>query len=114
MEKEIIEHKQFVGERPLYGRSNLEVVDCTFSDGESPIKECSDIKLSKCTFAWKYPIWYSRNIEVKDCVWQEMGRAGVWYSDNLVFDNVHIEAPKNFRRCNKLFWKRINRNCPMD
>lgn len=102
MEMEEILHKNFVGERPLYGRSNLALVDCTFGDGESPIKECSDIRINNCTFKWKYPIWYCNNIEVYDSTWEEMGRAGVWYSTNLKFNTVHLNAPKNFRRCKNL------------
>ena len=31
-----------------------------------------------------------------------MGRAGVWYTNNIKVSNCIIEAPKNFRRCSKL------------
>lgn len=107
MEKVTIAHKDYVGERPLYGQSDLDLIDCTFADGESPIKECHDINMSNCTFKWKYPIWYSKNINVRNSTWEEMARAGVWYSDNLVFDTVHIDAPKNFRRCKNITLKNV-------
>lgn len=32
--------------------------------------------------------------------WFEMGRAGVWYTDNITVENSTVVAPKNFRRCN--------------
>ena len=51
-------------------------------------------------FKWKYPLWYAKNIDVKDSTWFEMARAGVWYTDNVTVEDSEIEAPKNFRRCN--------------
>ncbi|MCQ2542042.1 MAG: DUF3737 family protein, partial [Lachnospiraceae bacterium] len=56
----------------------------------------------KSVFAWKYPFWYCKNVKVTDCTWEEMGRAGVWYTDNMLVKDSIIEAPKNFRRCNGL------------
>jgi hypothetical protein len=53
-------------------------------------------------FKWKYPLWYSKNIIVKNCTWFEMARAGVWYTDNISVEDSAIEAPKNFRRCHGL------------
>lgn len=90
------------GERPLFGEKNLKVNDTIFADGESPLKECSDIELKNSMFKWKYPLWYSRNIVAEDCTWFEMARAGVWYTDDLTVRNAVIEAPKNFRRCHGL------------
>lgn len=49
-------------------------------------------------FQWKYPLWYSSDIEVKDSTWAEMARAGVWYTNNIHIENALIEAPKNFRQ----------------
>ena len=51
-------------------------------------------------FKWKYPLWYAENVTVEDSTWFEMGRAGVWYTNNISVKNCAIEAPKNFRRCN--------------
>lgn len=50
-------------------------------------------------FRWKYPLWYTNNVTVKNCTWFEMGRAGVWYTNHIIVDSCTIEAPKNFRRC---------------
>lgn len=90
------------GERPLFHERNLKVTDTIFADGESPLKECSDIELENSMFKWKYPLWYSKNIVAEGCNWFEMARAGVWYTDNLTVKNAVIEAPKNFRRCHEL------------
>lgn len=87
---------------------NLQIYDTIFTDGESPLKESSDISLFGCMFKWKYPLWYCNNIDVKNCVWFEMGRAGVWYSKNIKVEDSAIEAPKNFRRCSNLTLKNVS------
>ena len=51
-------------------------------------------------FKWKYSLWYAENVTVEYSTWFEMGRAGVWYTNNISVKNCAIEAPKNFRRCN--------------
>lgn len=96
--KDIIQ-EIYLGERSLFGEKNLRIQDTIFGEGESPLKEASDIELMGCMFKWKYPLWYAKNITVKNSEWFEMARAGVWYSDNVVVENSEIAAPKNFRRC---------------
>lgn len=102
--KEIKEINQayFTGERPLFHENHISVNETIFAEGESPLKECSDIELKNSMFQWKYPLWYSKNIVAQDCTWFEMARAGVWYSENLDISDTVIEAPKNFRRCRGL------------
>ncbi len=98
----------YIGERPLFGEHNLNLWDCTFTDGESPLKETSDIRLFGCMFKWKYPLWYSNNIYAKDCTWFEMARAGVWYTNHITVEDSQIEAPKNFRRCTDVSLKNVS------
>ncbi len=106
--KTVIKQAYYTGERPLFGTHNLSIYDTIFTDGESPLKECSDIELSGCMFKWKYPLWYSKNIHAKECIWFEMARAGVWYTDNIYVEDCQIEAPKNFRRCNGITFKNVS------
>lgn len=87
------------GERALFQGKQLRIFDTIFADGESPLKESRNIELVGSMFKWKYPLWYAKNITVKDCTWFEMGRAGVWYTDHIRVEDSSIEAPKNFRRC---------------
>lgn len=95
-------------ERSLFKGENLKIYDTIFTDGESPLKESHDIELYGSMFKWKYPLWYSKNILAKDCTWFEMGRAGVWYTDNITVKNAVIEAPKNFRRCHGVTLQNVN------
>ena len=94
--------QRLTGERALFMSRDLKIFDTIFDDGESPLKESRGIELQNCMFKWKYPLWYCRDIRVRDCQWFEMARAGVWYTDDMEVDRAVIEAPKNFRRCKNL------------
>ena len=96
--KREIRQEFLTGERALFQGRNLKIADTTFADGESPLKESEDIELCRSMFKWKYPLWYSRNIRLEDCVLFEMARAGIWYTENISMKNCIVEAPKNFRR----------------
>ena len=106
MEKQI-RQTYFEGERPLFGAEHLSIQDTIFGEGESPLKESRDISLEGSIFQWKYPLWYSKNIAVKDGTWAEMARAGVRYTDDMTVERALIEAPKNFRRCRRLTLKEV-------
>ncbi len=106
MEK--IKQGYYVGERPLFGEHDLVIEDTIFTDGESPLKESSDIRLYGSMFKWKYPLWYAKDIYAKDCVWFEMARAGVWYTKDIAVEDCQIDAPKNFRRCERLSLKNVS------
>lgn len=106
MEK--IKQKILTGERSLFMSRDLEIYDTIFENGESPLKECKNIKLYGSSFKWKYPLWYSRDIYVKDCILFEMARAGIWYTDDICVEDTIVEAPKNFRRSNNIRLKNVN------
>ena len=95
---EEIREQLLTGERALFGSHNLSIKDSVFDNGESPLKESSDIELTGCLFRWKYPLWYCNNVRADSCTWFEMARAGVWYTENIDVKNAVIQAPKNFRR----------------
>ncbi len=96
------------GERALFFEQDCEITDSIFDDGESPLKESKNIKLRSSMFKWKYPLWYAKNIDVADCTWFDMARAGVWYSENVKVRDSLIEAPKNFRRCKDLTLENVS------
>lgn len=99
MENKIIKQQILTGERAGFMSKNTTFVDCIFENGESPLKESSDITLEGSMFKWKYPLWYCKNVLAKNTTWFEMGRSGVWYTKNITVQDSVIEAPKNFRRC---------------
>ena len=106
MKKEI-KQNILTGERALFMAHDLQISDSIFTDGESPLKESHDIDVNGSMFKWKYPLWYCKNVNIKDTTWFDMARAGVWYTDHIRVENAIIEAPKNFRRCNDVTLKNV-------
>lgn len=96
---EQIKEKCLTGERALFHALDMNIQDCIFADGESPLKESRNIKLSNSTFKWKYPIWYSKDIYCNNVSLLETARSGIWYTTNITMKNSLIQAPKTFRRC---------------
>lgn len=105
---EEIKNKRLTGERALFGAKNVWVEDCIFADGESPLKESENVVVKHTSFQWKYPLWYSRNVLVDDCTFLDMGRAGIWYVDNITVKNTLYEAPKGFRRVSGLLMENVD------
>lgn len=103
-----IKQAMLTGERTLFQGQQLRIFDSIFADGESPLKESHDIELFGSMFKWKYPLWYAKDITVKDCTWFEMARAGVWYTDHIRVEDSAIEAPKNFRRCHDVTLRNVS------
>ena len=97
--KKEIRQEYLTGERALFQGKDLQIYDTVFADGESPLKESHNIDLVGSLFKWKYPLWYSSNITLKNCTLFEMARAGIWYTNEISVADTIIEAPKNFRRC---------------
>ena len=105
---ETITQEFLTGERALFRGKDLEIYDTIFDDGESPLKESENIKMKGCLMRWKYPLWYSRNVEVEDCTFFEMARAGIWYTENIKLEECMYEAPKGIRRCKNVELEEVN------
>lgn len=58
--------RTFTGERALFQSCNLDTFYRTSVDGESPLKESSNLKIRNSLFQWKYQLWYCQNINVED------------------------------------------------
>jgi len=95
------------GERALFQAHDMKISETVFCDGESPLKHSCNIDLDHSSFRWKYPLWYSKNIVLRDCVLEDTARAGIWYTDNLDAERVIIAAPKNFRRSSRIRLKDV-------
>lgn len=91
------QNQTFTGERALFMSNGLDIEECLFNDGESPLKESHNFKINKSIFAWKYPMWYSSHFTVNGSKFEIMARAAVWYSHDFEFVDFISEAPKSFR-----------------
>ena len=89
---------EFTGERALFASSEIEIKNAHFHDGESPLKESSDINLERCRFSWKYPLWYCHGVFAVDTLLDESARSGIWYTQDIEMRDCIIKAPKTFRR----------------
>ena len=103
-----VEAKMLTGERAMFFAHDSQIQDCTFADGESPLKHASDIDVAGTNFRWKYPMWYAENVKVADSVIFKDGRAGIWYTKDITVRDTVIEAPKNFRRCTKVALENVD------
>ncbi len=91
------ENEYFEGERILYGAENVNLNEVTFGHGESPLKEAKNITLTNSIFKWKYPLWYDKNVKVKNTTFKTMSRSGIWYTKNISIKDSALQAPKLFR-----------------
>lgn len=87
---------------------NLQISDCIFADGESPLKESRNISVENTSFQWKYPFWYASDIDVKNSSFFDMARAGIWYCRRVSLSDCLYEAPKGFRRVEGLSLEKVD------
>ncbi len=102
-----VKQEYLSGERALFNSKDLEVIDCIFDDGESPLKESSNLKITNSIFKWKYPLWYCHNVEATNISLLNTARSGIWYTKNITIKDSIIEAPKTFRRAEKIVLENV-------
>lgn len=98
----------YIGERALFATKDASIVRCVFENGESPLKESSNLKINKTEFRWKYPLWYCTNVEVENTTLLYTARSGIWYTKDLIMRNCLIEAPKTFRYAKNVVLEHCN------
>lgn len=103
-----IKNQRYTEERALFFEKGAQVKDSVFADGESPLKHSEDIRLSHIVFESRYPIWYSKNIEVSDSAFFKTCRAGIWYTDHITLRHTVIDAPKCIRRSSDVILEDVN------
>ena len=101
-------NEHFQGEPALFKSRDLQIENCLFDNGESPLKESENITVINTTFGYKYPLWYGKGHSVKNSTFLELSRSGLWYTDDSIFENLEIYAPKEFRRCKNISLNNIN------
>lgn len=97
-----IKDKEFGGERPLFESHNLRLENVVIREGESALKECSDIEAIDCRFEGNYPFWHVHRFLIDRCFFDVGGRSALWYSDHLTMRDTTVDAPKMFREMSYL------------
>lgn len=98
----------YIGERSLYDLHDTILENVTFGDGESPLKECSNLVLEGCTFSYKYPLWYGAHFKLNNCKFELMSRSGIWYTDDIEIKNSLIICPKLFRKASNILLENVH------
>ena len=109
-EMETISKQHFEGERPLFAKHHLRLEQVTIGDGESAIKECSDIEAEDCRFWGKYPFWHVHGFRINRCQFDVGARSALWYSDHLDMRDTRIDGPKMFREMSDLYMENVTIN----
>ena len=102
--KEII-GKRFGEERALYNLNNSKVIDCRFEgeeDGESALKEASNIEILNTYMDLRYPLWHVETCKMDKVIMTENCRAAIWYSNNFEINNSVLGGIKAVRECNNI------------
>ena len=97
-----IKDKEFGGERPLFASHDLRLENVIIREGESAIKECSNIVAENCRFEGNYPFWHVHGFTIANCYFAVGGRSALWYSNHLNMTDTVIDAPKMFREMNDI------------
>ncbi|MDE6100614.1 MAG: DUF3737 family protein [Paramuribaculum sp.] len=103
----VIENREFGGERPLFASHDLRLTGVTIHAGESALKECSNIEADNCRFEGKYPFWHVEGFRISNCLFTSGARAALWYSSDLIMTDTLVEAPKMFREMRNLRRDRV-------
>ena len=94
--------KTFDEERALYGSKDIYLEKCTFdgpADGESAMKESSNIEVVDSYFNLRYPFWHDTKVRIKDSEMTELCRAALWYSTDIEVENTKFHGIKALREC---------------
>lgn len=95
-------NETFDEERALYGSKDVVVEKCSFdgpADGESALKESSDIEVKGSYFNLRYPFWHNKRLHIADSEMTNLCRAAIWYSEDISIDNTKLHGIKGLREC---------------
>ena len=100
-----IAHQTLDEERALYGLADAWVEDVTFAgpaDGESVLKECHNIDVSRCRFDLRYPLWHTSDFSLSDSTLTEGCRAALWYASDGRIERTKLHGIKAVRECDHM------------
>mgnify|MGYP005787605323 CR=1 FL=1 len=106
-----IEHQTFDAERALYGSHDLRLKDCAFdgpADGESALKESSNIQIDHVFCNLRYPFWHNHGLKIQNSEMTELCRAALWYSDHIQITDTKLHGIKALRECNDVVMERCD------
>jgi hypothetical protein len=103
--KKVIKNQRFGEERALYNLCDTKVIDGRVEgeeDGESALKEASNIELENVYMDLRYPLWHVDNAKMDNVCMTENCRAAIWYSKNFTINNSILGGIKAVRECSNI------------
>ena len=97
-----IKDKTLDEERALYGLSHADLEQVTFAgpaDGESALKQCTDIDIHNARFELRYPLWHVDGLTMCNSDMTETCRAALWYTNNAYIADCKLLGIKAVREC---------------
>lgn len=104
----IISNKKFDEERALYSSHEVVLKNCSFdgpADGESALKESTDIEVCECFCNLRYPFWHDTNLKISGSEMTELCRAALWYSNKIEITDTKLHGIKALRECGDVYIK---------
>ena len=101
----IIANQTFDEERALYASNGIVINDCRFAgpaDGESALKESSNVEVNACCFDLRYPFWHNNILKINDSEMTANCRAALWYTHNVDIVNTKMHGIKALRECSNI------------
>jgi len=75
------------------------------ADGESAFKECKNIQVINSKLNLRYPFWHDTELVIEKCRFAKTARAPLWYSKNILINNVVCKGVKALRECDDIVIK---------
>ena len=98
----IYKNQEFERERALYGSHGIRLDSCAFrgaADGESALKESSDIEAENTVFALRYPLWHTERVRLLSSTMTDTCRAPLWYAEDVLLLRSTVAGTKAIREC---------------
>ncbi len=109
----IFENQTYDQERALYAVTDSKVINCRFdgpADGESALKEASQISVNNSFFNLRYPFWHVTSGKVNNCELTENCRAAFWYDKDIEIDSCKLNGIKALRECENIVLRNTSVN----
>lgn len=100
-----VSNQIFDEERAFYAAKDLVLQDCRFegpADGESALKEATNIKVDGCFMNLRYPFWHDDHLKIYNTTLTENCRAALWYSKSIEIADCTLNGIKAVRECDHI------------
>lgn len=99
------EAQRFGEERALYASRGVWLKGCSFDgeeDGESALKESSDVLVEDTYCNLRYPFWHDEGLMLRNCELTPLCRAALWYSNDVTVSGSRLHGIKALRECKRI------------